>query len=250
MQAPINDEVHDTPPPVVRERPPTHLWPGAGQQRGGPASPVKAPASQKGVCANGMMPFRCLIDPCRTAFFTPCRRDQVCTTDYCKGCMAVCTPAPKPSAPTVPVKNTTAALNGTALPRLNGTASSGYGTNSTNGASSAGGRDTTNSSAPLCPDGSHPVKCLVDPCRNPQACRAGQECSSNYCGGCNAVCTPAVKRDSTTGAGLKPPVSPAGSCPDGLRPVNCLADPCMTARCAHGCVVDYCGGCNARCRQP
>jgi hypothetical protein len=42
--------------------------------------------------------------------------------------------------------------------------------------------------------------------------------------GCNAQCVP--------------------QCPDGSSPVNCLIDPCATARCGNGqqCVSDYCGG--------
>ncbi|XP_078584278.1 uncharacterized protein LOC144866627 [Branchiostoma floridae x Branchiostoma japonicum] len=45
-----------------------------------------------------------------------------------------------------------------------------------------------------CPDGQPLVYCIVDPCST-VLCRAGTQCVSNYCGGCNAECVP-----------IKPPV--------------------------------------------
>jgi hypothetical protein len=57
-----------------------------------------------------------------------------------------------------------------------------------NGSSSS----SSSSSSNACPPGKPQVMCLVDPCRSKQ-CGAGQTCVSNYCGGCNAECQPAVK---------------------------------------------------------
>mmetsp|Transcript_35088 Transcript_35088/g.64355 ORF Transcript_35088/g.64355 Transcript_35088/m.64355 type:complete len:739 (+) Transcript_35088:131-2347(+) len=34
------------------------------------------------------------------------------------------------------------------------------------------------------------ARCFVDPCSLPTACGETEECTSNYCGGCNAVCSP------------------------------------------------------------
>ncbi|XP_070581620.1 four-domain proteases inhibitor-like [Ptychodera flava] len=43
---------------------------------------------------------------------------------------------------------------------------------------------------PLCPDGSQPVNCLIDPCQvTTETCDAypDAECQADYCGGCNVI---------------------------------------------------------------
>jgi len=151
-----------------------------------PSNDTKAHA-----CSDGSEPVACFVDPCIAQNF--CKDGEVCERDYCGGCNATCKPAqlaePQPS-------NT-------------------------------------------CRDGSKPVQCLVDPCIT-ATCEEGTVCEANYCGGCNHVCKPAQL--------VQPSVSK--TCSDGSQPVQCLMDPCSTARCKDGtvCTSDYCGGCKAVCR--
>eukprot|EP01083_Nonionella_stella_P134274 408624_1 len=84
------------------------------------------------------------------------------------------------------------------------------------------------------------VHCTIDPCtRNNGGCDKGQMCTSNYCGGCHAVCS-----------------CPQNQCVDPVTHqckgvVNCFVDPCSinNGGCASDlvCNSNYCGGCNAVC---
>ena len=61
-----------------------------------------------------------------------------------------------------------------------------------------------------CPDGecrnpggqcATEVQCFADPCQVSNKCAEGETCTSNYCGGCNPVCTPT---DAASGSTLPP----------------------------------------------
>jgi hypothetical protein len=74
-----------------------------------------------GACSDGSMPYTCLVDPCISA---TCLDGQVCESDYCGSCNAVCKKAavpPHDDAPRLPAPTS-------------------------------------------CADGSAPVQCFVDPC--------------------------------------------------------------------------------------
>lgn len=242
---------------------------------GGCNAVCKAPAptnSTPGACTDGTKPANCLADPC-VAAASSCMADEVCEADYCGGCKAVCKKVPaspwvgppskcsdgsKPvecfldpceikNCPEMCVRDYCGGCNATCkpFPLKNKYPIS---TNATNAA------NTTAAGADVCPDGLRPMACLVDPCSTAK-CGSGRVCESNYCGGCNAVCkappTPAaaniieVNVVNSTGAGSN------GTCSDGSKPVQCLMDPCIATTCLTGtvCEADYCGGCNAVCKE-
>jgi hypothetical protein len=162
-----------------------------------------------GACPDGSHHVACLVDPCSTA---KCGSGQVCESNYCGGCNAVCKVAPAPA-----VANSTA---------INNTETS----------------NTADGSKDTCSDGSKPVQCLMDPCIA-ATCLAGTVCEADYCGGCNAVCKKPVLQDVVPSGG--------DVCQDGSQPVKCLVNPCDTARCVSGtvCEPDCCGGCKAVCKK-
>lgn len=139
-----------------------------------------------------------------------CAPDEACEADFCHGCHAVCKPRTRRGG--IPGRQASPSPNS-------------------------------------CPDGGQPVNCLMDPCMA-KPCTANETCTSNYCGGCNAVCKP--KTSAITPDDLTPPLARTNGsqqCPDGSRPFSCLIDPCRHASCAADevCFSNYCGGCQAVC---
>lgn len=179
--------------------------------------------SKPGACPDGSSPVQCLADPCRTS--NRCNATtEVCESNYCGGCNAVCKRKPANSRP-----NTTATS-----PKPN------------SGKPNAAGQ---------CPDGSLIVRCLVDPCANNGPCNKSQTCKSNYCGGCNAVCVNHTANNVPPVQQPKPntkPVPADSPCPPGVPLVRCFADPCQVSNPCNPqtetCESNYCGGCNAVCR--
>jgi hypothetical protein len=165
-----------------------------------PVAVLGAPASSE--CPDGRPGVRCLVDPCKDH---ACGKDEECESNYCGGCNAVCKPK-KGAGPVLAAPASTASSK--------------------------------------CPKGDE-VRCLADPCKT-KKCGKDEECESNYCGGCNAVCKP------KKGAAHLP-TAPAGTstskCPKGDE-VRCLVDPCKTKKCGKDeeCESNYCGGCNAVCK--
>ncbi|KAL3776760.1 hypothetical protein HJC23_013938 [Cyclotella cryptica] len=111
------------------------------------------------------------------------------------------------------------------------------------------------------------VQCFVDPC-DVTSCGENESCTANYCGGCNAVCTPVGDSTATTTSGptttILTSVATTNSsldviCPEGecLDPngtcaieVQCFADPCqVSSSCSDNeiCIGNTCGGCHAVC---
>lgn len=218
--------------------------------------------STNGTCADGSKPVNCLVDPCIS---TTCLAGETCEADYCGGCKAVCKP---PASPWVPAPITCkdgsnpvecfvdpCETKGCKKEELclrdycgacNAVCAPAHVDNKPRVLPAVG------SSAGKCSDGSNPVNCLMDPCIS-ATCPAGEVCEADYCGGCNAVCKkPVGSLPSGTGSLPSGTSSLPAGCSDGSRPVNCLVDPCTTARCGYGlvCESNYCGGCNAVCKAP
>jgi hypothetical protein len=165
------------------------------------AGPVlTAPAATGDDCKGGKI-VQCLVDPCKGHI---CGKGEECESNYCNGCNAVC----KPKEVAGPVLTAPAATSGE------------------------------------CPDGRPGVRCLVDPCKG-KTCGKDEECESNYCGGCNAVCKP----KKATGPVLTAPAATSTDCKGG-KIVQCLVDPCKGHTCGKNeeCESNYCGGCNAVCK--
>ena len=111
-------------------------------------------------------------------------------------------------------------------------------------------------SAGICPDGSPPVNCLVNPCKT-ASCPAVADatCVADYCGGCNArwILNGQEVTDQCHGkkhcAVAKYIHENSIGCSDGSLPVTCLINPCKQASCPSingaTCVSNYCGGCKA-----
>jgi hypothetical protein len=161
-------------------------------------------------CPNGAKPFNCLISPCLASRCTVA--GAKCTTNYCGGCNAVWKLS-----------------DGTQVCKPG---------------------DSDSNSNTGCPDGKKPFNCLLDPCSTSHCSVVGANCSSNYCGGCNAVWklqdgTQVCKNgdDSVT-----PSDDSSSGCPGGMKPFNCFMDPCVSSQCSVAgatCNSNYCGGCNA-----
>jgi hypothetical protein len=200
-------------------------------------------------CKDGSRPVECLVDPCRAK---KCGEGELCESNYCGGCNAVCKPAPP--SPWVPAPTTCSdgfkPVNCFIDPCEAKKCADGelcvrdY----------CGGCNAACQPAPApvkaqpktCADGSSPVQCLMDPCIS-AICTAGEVCEADYCGDCKAVCRkPAPEFPPGVYVG-KP-----NTCADGSSPVQCLMDPCKHVKCADDevCVSNYCGGCNAVCQPP
>ncbi|KAF6252950.1 hypothetical protein COO60DRAFT_477713 [Scenedesmus sp. NREL 46B-D3] len=89
-----------------------------------PGTSTTSSSSGGSACPPGKPQAMCLVDPCRTK---SCAAGQVCESNYCGGCNAVCKPK----------------------------------------------TSTTSSSGSACPPGKPRAMCLVDPCRT-KSCAAGQ----------------------------------------------------------------------------
>ncbi len=156
-------------------------------------------------CPEGSTRVDCKVDPCEV---TKCPQypSARCVPNYCGGCYAQFFVGEKNVTGKCRVSNNTKSVE-------------------------------------LCPDGSFPVDCLVDPCKDakcPQHPRA--LCVANFCGDCHAEFF-LGKRNVTE----KCLVSQL--CPDGRPPVACLVNPCEVTKCPQHprarCVANYCGGCHA-----
>ena len=155
-----------------------------------------SPISKPGLCLGGKAPVQCIADPCQTK--NPCNNaTEVCESNYCGGCNAVCKPKtlvntrPESSRPPVP-------------------------------------KASNNATQAQCPDGSSFVNCLMDPCRNNGPCSKNQTCKSNYCGGCNAICVNQTSGNAPnttrfdSGPNSKPTTVPSGVLKTETAAVCCM----------------------------
>jgi hypothetical protein len=87
---------------------------------------------------------------------------------------------------------------------------------------------SSSSSSNACPPGKPQVMCLVDPCRS-KTCGAGHTCVSNYCGGCNAECQPAVKAAGELSELISTAGVAAESCVIVVQAVQSVGSHCCSA---------------------
>uniref|UniRef100_A0A383VST8 Uncharacterized protein n=1 Tax=Tetradesmus obliquus TaxID=3088 RepID=A0A383VST8_TETOB len=188
-------------------------------------------SSSSSACPPGKPQAMCLVDPCRT---TNCAAGKICVSNYCGGCNAIC----KPRA-ALASSSSSSSSSTSGVPR--GLATAGQlppiklvpvplppgvplpaGKPLTSASSSS-----SSSSSSVCPPGKPQVNCFVDPCRS-KKCGPGETCLSSYCGGCNAVCLPAVR------AAGGPPSAAAAATPLPILPPtgapNCPYSPCSAIR--------------------
>ncbi|KAL7482491.1 hypothetical protein ACHAW6_008164 [Cyclotella cf. meneghiniana] len=126
-----------------------------------------------GTCATEV---QCFADPCDV---TSCGDNAFCTSNYCGGCNAVCTP----------VDDSIATTSGPATTIITTSAT----TNSTLDVTCGEGEC-------LDPNGTCAVEvqCFADPCQVSSSCSENEICIGSICGGCTAVCVPAGSLKTTT----------------------------------------------------
>ncbi|KAL6066238.1 Bowman-Birk type wound-induced proteinase inhibitor WIP1 [Balamuthia mandrillaris] len=234
-------------------------------------------ARRPAICPDGSEPVNCLVDPCSNPPPEDCPLAQYaeCRADYCGGCnrryfigkAQVCNErglCPDGSEPVnclvnpcsnPPPEDCPLAKYAECVPNYCGGCFRNY--------ISHGMEVCDDPNLGLCPDGSAPVNCLVDPCSlpPPSDCPEAAEakCVANYCGGCNRdyfidgkqVCASSCDGDGD-GHGGSSSSDDNVLCPDGSQPVNCLVDPCSLPPPVEQCPIsqyaacrsNYCGGCN------
>jgi hypothetical protein len=98
------------------------------------------------------------------------------------------------------------------------------------------------------------VRCLKDPCSEPNACDPGYGCFPDYCGGCNALCyaiDPPMPPDSADPCEPNACLNPkTGLCTTAMA--RCRENPCSADTCMPNerCTLNSCGGCHAVCTLP
>ena len=127
---------------------------------------------------------QCFADPCDVAPADLCSDGEVCEASYCGGCHAICVPVDDLMSTTSTEPNI----------RIDTTSSPGINVHTDN-------PDQIECSPNECLDLNGRcdvmVSCFADPCMN-SSCSDDEQCESNYCGGCNAVCVPANDFMSTS----------------------------------------------------
>lgn len=164
--------------------------------------------NKPGLCPDGSRPVQCLADPCKTN--NRCNNaTQVCQSNYCGGCNAVCKPKPKPTAGQCP--DGSSFVNCLKDPcASNGPCSKDEKclSNYCGGCNATCIKNTTNSPPNTqhqpkpadgqCAKGVEVVQCLADPCKVNNPCNPQTEtCEANYCGSCSAVCRTNGKKNGT-----------------------------------------------------